>query len=51
MKELKFIIFFLVGALLVAMTLGEKVLFWYLVLVLASMIVTNWSKLKDFIGK
>lgn len=51
MNELKFIIFFIVGALVVVMTLGEKVLFWYLVLIILSMLVTNWQKIKKLIGK
>ena len=51
MKELGFIIFFLVMCLVVQMTLGKKVLFSGLVVVLLSMVLTNWAKIqKDVKG-
>lgn len=42
---------FLIGALLVNITLGTKVLYWYLILVLLSMLVMNGETLKNFLGK
>jgi hypothetical protein len=40
-KDLGFTIAFLIGALLISMTMGDKPLYWYLILVLLSMVVMN----------
>ena len=50
-EDIGFILAFLVGALVVQSTLGNKVLYAYLLLVLASMAVLNASKIKYYLGR
>lgn len=46
-----FVVFFLVIVLGVSMTLGDKALFWFLVLILMGMVYTNWTKLSQIIRR
>jgi len=48
--QTKFILAFIVMCLIFAMVGGEKALTWFLVVVLASMIVLNASPFKNFIN-
>ncbi len=50
-KDLEFTVAFLIGALLISMTLGEKPLYWYLILVLLSMLVLNSANLGALLKK
>lgn len=50
-KDLGFTVAFLIGAMLINMTLGEKPLYWYLFLVLLSMLVLNSSKLAQYVRR
>ncbi len=50
-KDLGFTVAFLIGAMLINMTLGEKPLYWYLILVLLSMMVLNSSKLAQYVRR
>ena len=50
-KDLGFIVAFLIGALLISMTLGEKPLYGYLILVLLSMLVMNSLTLSTMIKR
>jgi len=50
-KDLGFTVAFLIGALLISMTLGEKPLYWYLILVLLSMLVLNSANLGALLKK
>lgn len=48
-NSLGFIIVFIIGTLLISMTLGEKITTWYLSLVLISMVYANSDKLEDIL--
>jgi hypothetical protein len=50
-EDLGFTVAFLIGALLISITLGEKPLYGYLILVLLSMMVMNSAKLGVMIRK
>lgn len=50
-KDLGFTVAFLIGALLISMTLGEKPLYGYLILVLLSMLVMNSVTLSAMIKR
>lgn len=50
-EDLGFTVAFLIGALLISMTLGDKPLYGYLILVLLSMLVLNSAKLGALIKK
>lgn len=50
-KDLGFTVAFLIGALLINMTLGEKPLYGYLILVLLSMVVLNSNKLAVYVRR
>lgn len=47
-KDLKFTVWFLIGALLINTFLGSKVLYGYLILVLLSMLALNGSKISHY---
>ena len=47
-KDIGFILAFLVGALGVNVIFGNKVLYYYLILVLVSMLVVNSSKISYY---
>lgn len=44
-NTLPFIIFFLILALIIGTVFGEKALYWFLVLILASMLLLNSNKI------
>lgn len=46
-----FIFAFLIGTLFVGMVLGEKGQRWFLILVLASMVISNRDKFTAFLNK
>lgn len=46
-----FIIFFLIGTLIFTMVFGDEVAFWYLLLVLLGMILTNPGKFESLIRR
>jgi len=50
-EDLGFTVAFLIGALLISMTLGDKPLYGYLILVLLSMLVLNSVKLSAMLKK
>lgn len=50
-KDLGFTVAFLIGAMLISMTLGEKPLYGYLILVLLSMMVLNSAKIAQFVRR
>lgn len=50
-NDLGFTVAFLIGALVINVTFGSRVLYGYLVLVLLSMLVINSAKLKNYIGR
>lgn len=50
-KDLGFTIAFLIGALLISMTMGDKPLYWYLILVLLSMVVMNSASIAMYAKK
>ena len=50
-ESLGFVIFFLVGTLLVQTIFGDEVTFWYLLLVLLGMVLTNADKFEDLVGR
>jgi hypothetical protein len=45
--SLPFIIFFLIFCLILGMFLGDSALYWFLLLVLASMLILNSGKLAE----
>ena len=46
-----FIIFFLIGTLIFTMIFGDQVAFWFLLLVLLGMVLTNTDKFTALIGR
>jgi len=50
-NDLGFTVLFLIGALIINLTFGSKVLYGYLVLVLLSMSVMNYNKISYYLGK
>lgn len=46
-----FIIFFLIGTLIFTLVFGEQVAFWFLLLVLLGMILTNTAKFTALLGR
>jgi hypothetical protein len=48
-SDLKFTVWFLIGALLINTFLGSKVLYGYLVLVLLSMVAVNGAKISEYL--
>jgi hypothetical protein len=49
-KKFGFVIAFLIGTALVQMTFGEKVTFYFLLLVLFSMLINNSDKFSNLLG-
>lgn len=50
-ESIGFIVFFLVLALTIGMFLGEKVQFWFLIILLLSMALLNADKVKELFSK
>lgn len=46
-----FIVVFLVLCLFVSMFFGQQVLFVFLLLILAGMLVVNWNKFENLLGR
>jgi hypothetical protein len=49
--SLGFVIIFLTGTLFFTMIFDEDVTFWYLLLVLAGMVYTNWDRIAEAMGR
>lgn len=50
-KDLGFTVAFLIGAILISITMGEKPLYGYLILVLLSMMVLNSAKIAQYVRR
>jgi len=46
-----FVVFFLVMTLGLVMAFGDRVLFLFLLLILAGMVITNWDKFNSLIRR
>lgn len=50
-ESMGFIVFFLIGTLAFTMIFGEQITFYYLLLVLAGMVVLNADKFSQLVGR